>query len=172
MDEFYAHDPFDGCHKKFSTAEAAEAEAHACIEYARDQDHWPEETDQIEWGRLVPLGHAQQMNRVEAADDDTGRCARDDLDYLCDYGLSTESDPIAEAIRERDEARAEVRRLTAALATARREGAEEMREQAKQRTDAAAVAAGEVDNTVTRRWLLDLAREIAALPLDAPGGGS
>lgn len=69
---------------------------------------------------------------------------------------------------ERDAARAEVRRLTAALAAARREGAEEMRKRARQRTEVAAVDAGVVDNTVTRRWLLRLAREIDALPLDAP----
>ncbi len=119
MGRFYAFDPFDGCHKTFSTAEAAEAEAHACIEYGRDRDRWPEETDQIEWGMLVQLGRAQQVNRVEAADDDTGRCAREDLAYLCDYGLTVEPNPLDAAERERDDARAEVETLRAEAALLR-----------------------------------------------------
>ena len=170
MDEFYAFDPFDGCHKKFSTAEAAKAEAEACIEYGRDRDHWPEEVDQIEWGMLVPMGRAQQVNRVEAADDDTGRCVRDDLAYLCDYRLTAESDPLADAIRERDEARADLARLraehAAALATARREGAEGMRAACMEACRDALRDPSDI--AIIGR----VAEAIRTLPLDAPGGAS
>jgi len=93
---------------------------------------------------------------------------------------------LAAVTTERDEARAEVRRLTAALATARREGAEEMR--------AAAVAACEgvakqhqrtreghrpyvADST--RQWVEGIEKGadlcacfLRALPLDAPGGAT
>ncbi len=189
MDEFYAFDPFDGCHKKFSTAEAAKAEAEACIEYGRDRDHWPEEVDQIEWGMLVPMGRAQQVNRIEAADDDTGRCARDDLAYLCDYRLTAESNPLADAIRERDEARADLARLRAehatALATARREGAEGMQQRCEETCASIASAHAERFVLKTAGGAIYAAREygaakcgaecvdaIRALPLDAPGGGS
>ena len=84
---WYAYDPFDGCHKTFDTAAAAKAEAEACIEYGRDRGEWPEETDQVEWGRLIPYECATETNVVAAEDDETGRCAREGLSHLCDYEL-------------------------------------------------------------------------------------
>lgn len=86
-EHWYVYDPFDGCHKTFRTADEAKAEAASCIEYARDQDGWPEEVEQVEWGRLIPYESAVATNIVDAKDDDSGRCERDGLDYLCDYEL-------------------------------------------------------------------------------------
>lgn len=95
---------------------------------------------------------------------------------------------LAAATTERDEARAEVRRLTAALATARREGAEEMRaaliERFKSRmaylrpwADVEAVPDDEIgDGEMTGAWneagmALMITRDMV-LPLDAPGGAT
>lgn len=68
---------------------------------------------------------------------------------------------------------AEVRRLTAALATARREGAEEMRAKCKAVAEASAAHATQVVGGWPRFLVSkEIASEIAALPLDAPGGAT
>ena len=81
---------------------------------------------------------------------------------------------------------AEVRRLTAALATARREGAEEMRERCAARCEEladqesalahAAEERGDQHSAAIHRHRgiarLQAAAEIRALPLDAPGGAT
>lgn len=63
---------------------------------------------------------------------------------------------------------AEVRRLTAALATARREGAEEMRWAASEAAESWLRAVEEV----TQDSPADLADTIRALPLDGDGGAT
>ena len=83
---------------------------------------------------------------------------------------------LAELTAERDEAHAEVRRLTAALEIARKEGAELMRARAAKVAHPNGWSDDEDDNTFDGldRWEVGeaISRRIMdlALPLDAPGG--
>ena len=67
---------------------------------------------------------------------------------------------------------AEVRRLTAALATARREGAEEMRERAACAVEPAGWDGDEFDGYDRWDTADALAMRVRRLPLDAPGGAT
>ena len=106
-----------------------------------------------------------------------------------EHERESHAEELAEITAERDEARADLARLraehAAALATARREGAEGMREQAK--LVCAGIAAAHValcirkgargEDGVAREYGAaqcgaECAEAVAALPLDAPGGGS
>ena len=83
---WYAYDAECG-YDTYPTAAQAKAAAEASIEHGRDHDGWPEEIDQVEWGRLIPYERAAQTDYVAAEDDETGRCAREGLSHLCNYEL-------------------------------------------------------------------------------------
>lgn len=110
-------------------------------------------------------------------------------------GEPTRAEAVAAVAAERDDARAEVetlraeaalmreiiaapdlvaevRRLTAALQIARREGAEAMRERAANVCERMVVGgcAWSEEQATAARALLDAAGNVRALPLDAPGG--
>ena len=84
---WYAYDAECG-YETYRTATEAKAAAEASIESARDEDHWPEEVEYIEWGRLIPYERATQTEYVAAKDDESGRCERDGLSHLCNYELA------------------------------------------------------------------------------------
>lgn len=84
---WYAYDAECG-YETYRTAAEAKAAAEASIESARDEDHWPEEVEYIEWGRLIPYERATQTEYVAAKDDESGRCERDGLSHLCNYELA------------------------------------------------------------------------------------
>jgi hypothetical protein len=84
---WYAYDAECG-YETYHTAAAAKAAAEASIESARGEDHWPEEVEYIEWGRLIPYERATQTEYVAAKDDESGRCERDGLSHLCNYELA------------------------------------------------------------------------------------
>ena len=73
--QWYSYDPENGF-KHHDTAEAARKAAMATIELCLDE-HWAENTDQVEWGRVY-----ERATETNVRPDPSGNC-----DYHCDYEL-------------------------------------------------------------------------------------
>jgi cell division protein FtsB len=99
-DGFYSYHPEYGF-TKHDTAKEAQEDAAASLEF--NGDHWHDDIEDVEWGRLIPLGKAIQVNRVDAADDPTGEIAAEGFDYRCGYELQAQPDELARLRAKRDE---------------------------------------------------------------------
>ena len=75
MDRFYCVDE-DGQLQEFDTEKEAREYAEGSLEYCRDAsvDGWPEMTECIEYGRLVPIATCVA---TECETDEDGRCIQD-----------------------------------------------------------------------------------------------
>jgi hypothetical protein len=107
MTQWYSIDPEHGV-EVWATEAEAKAAAEAALEHYRDNasDGWHEQMEALEWGMLLPHGHAKEVDRVERENDDTGLCERIGCDYRCDYVLEDcAQESLAEVLSERSEKR-------------------------------------------------------------------
>lgn len=106
--DFYSYDPEDGFHEH-SSAEAARSGAEESLDCYRDDagDGWSEAVAEVQWGRLMTLGHAHECDVVHPGDEGFALDASE-VDYQCDYKLHPSADPLAEALAELDETRVEL----------------------------------------------------------------
>lgn len=111
--EGYDYDPENGFEQVGSKGEAA-ACASVALEQFRDMssDGWHENTDSIEWGVLLPLEQAEEVDRQDV---DREEDPSSEFDYTCNYVLRPT--PLAVSIQAAlaaDAGRAFLERLTAA----------------------------------------------------------
>jgi hypothetical protein len=113
--DFYSYDPEDGF-SEHSTADDARSGAEDSLECYRDDagDGWSESVEQVQWGRLLTLGHANECD-VRHPGDDGFTLDASQVDYQCDYRLRSSADPLTELLSELDATRAELAE-TAAMA--------------------------------------------------------
>jgi hypothetical protein len=79
--EWYTYDPEDG-YERFKTEAEAEAHAEAVLSGYRDEssEGWHDAVGDIEYGRLIPVKYAMQVDRHDTPEGD--------FDFVCNYVLA------------------------------------------------------------------------------------